>query len=72
MSKVRTALDNIALIDLKIEENKRLSHIVADYFKKETKETDLRKCEDWNKLQTVINDLTTEKRNIIKETVVDS
>lgn len=66
---VATALQNIELINLKIEENRRLAMIVGDNFKK-SGVTDLRKCEEWNTYQGIINNLVAEKRSIIMNTSI--
>lgn len=77
-----TALENIALIDLKIAENKRLRFIAVDDYKSsinkenvgkkksEQKIVDLRQCKEYNKYNLLINSLIDQKREIILNTPV--
>lgn len=76
---VATTLQNVELINLKIQENKRLAAIEADKFKQtfikddegnltKVKNHDLRKSPVWNALQKEINNLIATRRKIIMET----
>lgn len=79
---VATALQNIELINLKIQEQRRLAAVAADKYKslqqKEAKKgfftaeevvkVDLRKCPAWVTATEEVNQLTAKKRAVIMDT----